>query len=151
MGTVIRFASGFVIGCILFFWSLLLAGAGEGSISPVASAAPELLLFMTVVEKWGAWGFWLVALPSYGLLWAIYFGFLPAINIFLIRILVVLAVGLLHFGVGVWALSKDIGFDQEFQRYPVLMIGYFVFFWIVLLSLGAVTWVGVKPRLSAAS
>jgi hypothetical protein len=150
MRTLLRFGLGFVIGCILFFWSLLLAGAGEGSITAIVSAAPELLWGLSVVEKWGLWGFWLVALPSVGLLWAIYFGFLPAIKSFVIRLLVVTAVALLHFGFGLWALSKDIGFYAEFQRYPVLTIGYFVFFWIVLLSLGALTWVGVKSRLSAA-
>src|SRR6266851_5520498 len=128
MRTIFRFASGFFLGCVLLIWSLVLSGAGEGSMTPLVAGFPELLFPFAVIEKWGPSGFWLVMLPSAGLLWAIYFGALPAINSFVVRMLSVIVLCLVHFGAGVWALAKDIGFDQEFQRYPVLTVGYFVFF-----------------------
>src|SRR5712671_505627 len=151
MRTIFRFALGFFLGCVLLMWSLLLSGAGEGSMTPLVAGFPELLFPFAAIEKWGLPGFWLVMLPSAGLLWAIYFGALPAINSFIVRMLIVVVLCLVHFGAGAWALSKDIGFDRELQRYPVLTVGYFVFFWIVLLSLGALTWVGSKRRPSTAS
>jgi hypothetical protein len=151
MRTVFRFASGFFLGCILLMWSLLLSGAGEGSMTPLVAGFPELVFPFAAIEKWGLPGFWLVMLPSAGLLWAIYFGALPAINSFIVRMLIVIVVFLVHFGAGAWALSKDIGFDPEFQRYPVLTVGYFVFFLIVLLLLGALTWIGSKRRPSTVS
>ena len=149
MRTIFRFVAGFVIGFVLFMWALILGGAGEGSMTPLVSAAPELLPLLAVFEKSGAWAFWLIVFGA-GFLWAVYFGLLPAINSFVGRIVVFMVIAVLHFGGGVFALSRDRGFDAEFQRYPTLTIGYFVFFWIVLLSLGALTWVGSKPRASAA-
>ena len=149
MRTILRFVAGFVIGFVLFMWALLLGGAGEGSMTPLVSAAPELLPLLAVFEKSGAWVFWLIVFGA-GFLWAVYFGLLPAINSFVGRIVVFMVIAVLHFGGGVFALSRDRGLDAEFQRYPTLTIGYFVFFWIVLLSLGALTWVGSKPRVSAA-
>ncbi|HKP38758.1 MAG TPA: hypothetical protein VJT71_18015 [Pyrinomonadaceae bacterium] len=149
MRTIFRFVSGFVIGLVLFMWALLLNGAGEGAMTPLVSAAPELLPLLAVFEKSGVWAFWLIVFGA-GLLWAGYFGLLPAINSFVSRMVVFMVIAILHFGGGVLALSRDRGFDAEFQRYPVLTVGYFVFFWIVVLSLGALTWAGSKRRVVAA-
>lgn len=148
MRTIFRFVAGFVLGFILFMWALLLSGAGEGALTPLVSAAPELLPLLAVFKNPGPWAFWLIVFSA-GVFWAVYFGLLPAINSFVGRLVVFMVVAAVHFGGGVFALSRDLGFGAEFQRYPTLMIGYFVFFWLVLLLLGGLTWVGAKPRVSA--
>lgn len=151
MRTLGSFALGFVVGIVLLLWATLLAGAGHGTLAPLASVAPELLLVFAAVEKSEWWGFWLVMVPGTGLLWGFYFGLLPTITSFFVRMLIVTIVCLVHFGAGVFMLSKDVGFDQQFQRSPVLIVGYFIFFWIVLLLLGALTWAGSKRRVSTES
>src|SRR5882762_1133194 len=100
-----RFALGFVIGCILIVWAVGLAAAGHGTFAPIVSVAPELLPLLAAAEKWGLSGFWLVVVPGAGLLWAVYFGLLPAIKSFIVRVVVVIIVCLVHFGAGVWSLS----------------------------------------------
>jgi hypothetical protein len=106
-----------------------------------------MLLLLAAAEKWGLSGFWLVVVPIAGLLWATYFGLLPAIKSFVVRMVVVMLVCLVHFGAGVWSLSKDAGFALMADRQPVPTIGFFVFFWVVILALGARTWVGPNFRL----
>ena len=149
MRTIFRFVAGFVFGLVLFMWALLLNGAGEGAMTPMVSAAPELLPVLAAFQNPGAWSAWLIVFGA-AALWAVYFGLLPAINSLAGRMVVFMVIAVLHFGGGVFALSRDRGFAAEFQRYPTLTVGYFVFFSIVLLSLGALTWVGSKPRGSAA-
>jgi hypothetical protein len=151
MHTVFRLVAGFVIGCVLFRWALVLASVGEGSMTPLGTGAPELFPLIVIFEKFqhGAFWFWLIVFGA-GLLWSFYWGVLPAISSFGGRILAFMVVAVLHFGGGLFTLSRDLGFGVEFRRYPVLMIGYFVFFGIILLSLGVLTWVGLKPRVSAA-
>jgi hypothetical protein len=147
MRTFGRFAVGFAIGCILIVWSVGLAAAGHGTFAPLVSAAPELFPLLVAAEKWGLSGFWIVVIPVAGLLWATYFGLLPAIKSFGVRIVVVFLLCLVHFGAGVWSLSKDEGFTRMADTQPVPTIGFFVFFWVVLLALGARTWAGPGFRL----
>src|SRR5438045_7659738 len=146
-----RFAFGFAIGCILIVWSVRLAAGGDGTIAPLFSAAPEIFLILAAAEKWGLSGFWFVVVPIAGLLWASYFGLLPAIKSFVVRMVVVMLVCLVHFGAGVWSLSKDEGFASMADRQPVPTIGFFVFFFVVILALGARTWAGPNFRLRTAS
>src|SRR5258708_2835697 len=73
MRTFGRFTFGFAIGCILIVWSVGLGAGGHGTIAPLFSAAPEMLLVLVAAEKWGLSGFWLVVVPIAGLLWATYF------------------------------------------------------------------------------
>jgi hypothetical protein len=97
MRTFGRFAVGFGIGCILIVWSVGLAAAGHGTFAPLVSAVPELFPLLMVAEKWGLSGFWLVVVPIAGLLWATYFGLLPAIKSFGVRMVVVCLLCLVHF------------------------------------------------------
>src|SRR5712692_1788447 len=147
MRTFGRFALGFVIGCILIVWSVGLAAGGHGTVAPLVSAALELLLVLAASEKWGLSGFWLVVVPIAGLLWAAYFGLLPAIKSFVVRVVVVMIVCLVHFGAAVLSLSRDEGFARMAEGQPVLTIGFFVFLWVVILALGARTWAGPNFRL----
>ena len=142
-----RFALGFVIGSILIVWAVGLAAAGHGTFAPIVSAAPELFPLLVAAEKWGLSGFWLVIVPVAGLLWATYFGLLPAIKSFGVRMVVVFLLCLVHFGAGVWSLSNDPGFARMADAQPVPTIGFFVFFWIVLLALATRTWAGPHFRL----
>ena len=151
MRTFGRFTFGFAIGCILIVWSVGLGAGGHGTIAPLFSAAPEMLLVLAAAEKWGLQGFWLVVVPVAGLLWATYFGLLPAIKSFVVRMVIVMLVSLVHFGAGVWSLSKDEGFALMADRQPVPTIGFFVFFWVVILALVARTWAGPNFRLRNAS
>jgi len=151
MPTFGRFTFGFAIGCILIVWSVGLGAGGHGTIAPLFSAAPEMLLVLVAAEKWGLSGFWLVVVPIAGLLWATYFGFLPAIKSFVVRMVIVMLVSLVHFGAGVWSLSKDEGLALMADRQPVPTIGFFVFFWVVILALVARTWAGPNFRLRNAS
>jgi hypothetical protein len=146
-----RFALGFVIGCILIVWAVGLAAAGHGTFAPIVSGAPELLPFLAAAEKWGLSGFWLVVVPAAGLLWAVYFGLLPAIKSFVVRVVVVIIICLVHFGATVWSLSKDPGFARMADAQPVPTIGFFVFFWVVILAFGARTWAGPNFRLRDAA
>src|SRR4030095_8127752 len=104
MRTLGRFAVGFLVGCVLFVWSLILAGAGHGSIVPLASAAPVLFVNLDAFGKLGMWGFWLIELPGAGLLWATYFGVFPEINSFAIRMFLVVSVACVHVGTSVWQM-----------------------------------------------
>src|ERR1043166_3701075 len=102
MRTILRFVAGFVIGFVLFMWALLLNGAGEGGMTPVGSAAPAILPLLAVFKNPGAWGFWLIVFGA-GVLWAVYFGFLPEINSRVGRIVAFMVITVLHFGGGVLA------------------------------------------------
>jgi hypothetical protein len=137
-----RLALGLAVGCVLSLWSAVLAGAGEGAISPLVASAP-MLVWVLALTKLGFWGFWLLVFAT-GLLWSIYFGTLPAIKSFVLRIVAVVLVGLVHLGAAGWMLTKDLGFDREYERYPNLTIGYFVFLWVAVIALGALTWTGPK-------
>src|SRR5437870_10425789 len=129
MRTVGRFASGLVVGCVLFVWSFFLAGAGQGSGVPLASAAPFLFVYVNAFDKLGLWGLLLI-LQGTGFLWAIYFGAFPAINSFAVRMLLVLFVVCVHVGTAVWQLTKDFLLNDSFKRFPVLTGGYFILFLI---------------------
>ena len=146
-----RFALGFVIGCILIVWAVGLAAAGHGTIAPIVSGAPELLPLLAAAEKWGLSGFWLLVVPLAGLLWAVYFGFLPAIKLFVVRVAAVTIICLVHFGATLWSLSKDPGFARMADAQPVPTIGFFVFLWVVLLVLSARIWAGPQFRLRNAA
>lgn len=150
MGTVARFISGFLLGCVLFGWSFILAGAGHGSNVPLASATPLLFLVLDLFNNTGLWGL-LTLLAGTGLNWAIYFGVLPARNSFVIRMLLFLLVALLHLGIALWKLTEDFLLRESFERFPKLTGGYFVLLEITLLLLGALTWVGPKRRYSTAA
>jgi hypothetical protein len=144
MRILLRFALGFVVGCTLTLWSTLLAGAGEGAVSPLVSSAP-MLVWIAALTNFGLLGFWLLVFAT-GLLWAIYFGGLPAINSFIVRTLAVGLVGCVHLGSAVWMLSKDLNFAREYERLPIFTAGYFVFLWVVIMTLGLLTWAGPKRR-----
>jgi len=150
MRTVGRFASGLVVGCVLFVWSFILAGAGQGSSVPLASAAPLFFVNIDAFAKLGLWGLLLMLLGT-GFLWAIYFGAFPAINSLAVRMLLVVFVACVHVGTAVWQLTKDFLLSDSFKRFPVLTGGYFILFLLTLLSLGALTWVGSERRFSPAS
>jgi len=153
MGTIGRFVLGFVVGCVLFAWSFILAGVGHGSIVPLASAAPFVFVIPSVFNQQGFLG--LLSLLTMwlgtGFLWAVYFGVFPAINSFAIRMLLVVSVTVVHVGTAAWQLRKDFLLRDSFDRFPFQTGGYFVLFVITLLLLGAVTWVGSKRRFSTAS
>lgn len=148
MGTVIRFVLGFVVGCVLFAWSFVLAGVGHGSIVPLASAAPFLFVSRHLFNAQGLWGLLLllIEMQSTGLLWAIYFCVFPAINSFVIRILLVVLVVVVHVGTAASQLSKDFLLADSFNQFPAQTGGYFVLFAITLLSLGVLASVGSKRR-----
>src|ERR1700737_3166123 len=132
MRLLLRFALGFVVGCVLSLWSIVLLGAGEGSPTPFVATAPMVLLF-----DFTKFGFWLVFF-GIGFLWAIYFGGLPEINSLILRFVAMVLVGFVHFGSAAWMLSHDLNFDREYERLPILTVGYFVFLWVVIIALGLV-------------
>jgi|GEM_PF-1771006 len=151
MRTLGRFALGLVLGFILVVWSVTLAAAGHGTVVPLAAAFPELLLVLMLAGQWGLWGFWLVVVPAAVLLWAIYFGFFPAIKSSAVRAALMTIIGVVHFGAGVLSLSIDSGFVGMAKTQPVLTIGFFVFLSLVMLALGARIWAGPNFRLRNAS
>ena len=146
MRTLGRFALGLVLGCILLVWAVALAATGHGTVAPLTSGFPELFLILVVAEGWGLWGFWLVVVPIAGLLWAAYFGVLPAIKSFDVRVAIMIIVCLVHVGAGVFTLFVDPGFLKMIQAQPVFTIGYFIFLSIVMFALGARTWAGPDFR-----
>ena len=141
MRTVSRFVIGFVIGCVLFFWSFILAGVGHGPTVPFASAAPFFFLNRDAFGHVGMWGF-LFEWGGTGLLWGIYFGAFPLIDSFVIRMLLLGLVMVFHVGMAARELADDFLLRDSFVRFPLLTGGYFVFFLVVLLSLGIVIWRG---------
>src|SRR5436190_16636431 len=136
---------GFVVGCVLAIWSVLLLGAGEGTSTPFVASAP-IQAWVAANTNPGYFGSWLLVL-TVGVLWAAYFGVLPAISSFVTRMLAMVLIAGLHLGAAAWILSKDVGVGAEYHRYPNLMIGYFVFLCVVVMTLAAVTWVGSRRRL----
>jgi hypothetical protein len=148
--TAARSISGFVLGCVLFGWSFILAGAGHGSNVPLASATPLLFLVLALFNNLGLLGL-LFLLAGTGLLWAIYFGAFPTIESLVIRMLLVVLVALLHLGIAFWKLTEDTLLRDSFKRFPKLTGGYFVLFGVSLLLLGALTWMGPKRRVSTPS
>ena len=150
MRTVVRFVSGFVIGCVLFIWSFILTGVGHGPTVPFASAAPFLFLNRDAFGHLGPWGFLLIWVGT-GLLWSVYFGVFPPIGSFAIRMLLLMLVVVVHVGTAARELANDFLLRDSFVRFPLLTGGYFVLFTLVLLSLGIVVWLGSTRRSSAAS
>jgi hypothetical protein len=141
MRTIGRFVIGFVIGCVLFFWSFILAGVGHGSSVPFASAAPFFFLNRDAFVHVGMLGF-LFEWGGIGLLWGIYFGVFPLSSSFIIRRLLLGLVVVFHVGMAVRELVHDSLLRDSFVRFPLLTVGYFVFFLVVLVSLGVVIWRG---------
>jgi hypothetical protein len=150
MRTVARSIFGFVLGCVLFGWSLILSGAGHGSSVPLASATPLFFLVLDLFNNTGLWGL-LILLAGTGSLWAIYFGAFPSVESFAIRMLLVMLVALLHLGIAVWKLREDFLLRDSFNRFPKLTGGYFLLFGIALLLLAGLTWAGPRRRVSTAS
>ena len=152
MRTAAHLVSGFVIGCVLFAWSFILAGVGHGPTVPLASAAPFLFLNRDAFGHVGMWGFLFIWAGGTGLLWVIYFGVFPAIRSFVIRMLLLVLVVVVHVGMAARELANDFLLRDSFSRFPLLTGGYFVFFLVVLLSLGVVIWRGSsRPFLPASS
>jgi hypothetical protein len=150
MGSVARSILGFFLGCVLFAWSFILAGAGHGSNVPLASATPLLFLVLDLFNNTGLWGL-LILFAGTGLLWAVYFGAFPSIESFVVRMLLVVLAALLHLGIAVWKLTEDFLLRDSFNRFPKMTGGYFLLFGIALLLLGGLTWAGPKRRASTAS
>ena len=148
-----RFVLGFLVGCVLSVWSFILAGVGHGSSVPLASAAPFVFVIPDVFYQQGFLGLLSLLLMwlGTGLLWAVYFGVLPTIHSFVIRMLLVVVVAVVHVGTAAWQLTKDFLLADSFERFPFQTSGYFILFLITLLSLGVVTWVGSKRRFSSAA
>lgn len=146
MRTAAHLVSGFVIGCVLFAWSFILAGVGHGPTVPLASAAPFLFLNRDAFGHVGMWGFLFIWAGGTSLLWVIYFGVFPAIGSFRIRILLFVFVVVVHVGMAAKELANDFLLRDSFARFPLLTGGYFVLFWFVLVSLGVLVWRGSNRR-----
>jgi hypothetical protein len=151
MRLLLRFALGFALASVLLIWALMLAGAGHGTSAPLFATLPLPVSILDAVGRMGLSGFWLLMFPGNGLLWGLYFAGLPAINSFVVRMFAAVLIGCVHVGAGVWALSWDTGFARMAQSQPALTIGFFVFFWVVLLALGARTWAGPTYRVRNAA
>lgn len=147
MRTVGRFCLGFIIGFVLLVWATILAGAGHGTSAPLFTVMPLPLSIFDSIARMGLVGFWLIQVPGNGLLWAVYFGWFPRVNSFVVRMVAVTLIGCIYLGAAAWALSWDPGFARMVDALPLLTIGFFVFLWVVILALGARTWAGPHFRL----
>ena len=151
MRTLGRFCLGFIVGFFLLVWATILAGAGHGTAVPLFTIMPLPIRIFDLIAQMGLYGFWLIFVPGNGLLWAAYFGWLPGIKSFIVRIVAVALIGCIHLGAAAWALSWDVGFARMVDGLPVLTLGFFVFLWVVILTLGARTWAGPNFRLRKAA
>src|SRR5258706_15623228 len=93
-----RFFLGFVIGFILLVWATILAGAGHGTAVPLFTIMPLPISIFDSIARMGMVGFWLIFVPGNGLLWATYFGWLPKLNSFVVRMVAATLIGCIHLG-----------------------------------------------------
>ncbi len=120
---MVRFFLGFFFGTILTVEALAIGGVGHGSYAPliltasVAALIPFLNLF---------------AGP---LLWAFYFLLIPNLEGLLKRVIALLLVSLLHFGLGLWAALGDPAFARansehllSFGISVLVTMGFLLFF-----------------------
>lgn len=126
-----RVTVGFLFGCVLSALALFLTGAGHGTYAPLALNS-SVRMFLPGIGV-------VLALGAAPLLWGAYYGLIPAIHQLKIRVVVTLAVCLIHIVPGAWLAWTDPAFHGAFQLMRLYLLAYLFIAAITVIGLVTVS------------
>ena len=126
-----RVLIGFLLGCVMSALAPFLAGFGHGTYAPMAFNS-SVLLFIPGIGV-------VLAFLAAPLLWAVYYGMIPAIQKLRVRAAVVSAVLLSHVLPGVWMVCTEPAFRSAFRLMRFYLLAYLFIAAVAVVGLVAVS------------